>query len=447
MDKEKDGIPKLNVVNKYLSWIRAFRSFLASKDLAAVLLHIFCRPTLNHPSMEVADPLAAPLIPVGQAAIQMIPARANNPGVPAQPAGMTHENFDKLLREYYTFESKVYGYSISAIQDFIPLYDHIMSLPEVVLMQESRLLGSVICRHITAYCTNNDNDAMAGITNSKILLLSLSQFKSCTDLVRELNELYHVLPLRLAHSDSQKKLQLKAACGKDFRNFFMAHYENKTYHQLCMSLTAMEEEDAATDALSGLKSERGIRKLKSTDESIAETAMAAVDETAMEENTRSNRSTVGVRFHSSPAAYRRGSSSYRSHSRSNSNDRSYRKHDRSPSPGQYQSNRRRDYSRSNSRSPSPYRPRDRTPGRSHHVVRYENVNSQWRTGGSGYKDSRTEGIKCFNCGVMGHKSYTCPRNQAAAAAPGSGSGSGGVKCYSCGRLGHKAHECSDKRNR
>ena len=201
----------------------------------------------------------------------------------------------------------------------------------------------------------------------------------------------------------------------------------------------MEEEDAASAALDGLKSD--------SDESTAETAMAAVDENndrsnlSVEENTRSNRSTVGVRFHSSPAAYRRGSSSYRSRSRSNSNDRSYRKHDRSPSPGQYQSNRRRDYSRSNSRSPSPYRPRDRTPGRSHHVVRYENVNSQWRTGGSGYKDSRTEGIKCFNCGVMGHKSNTCPRNQAAAA-PG-----GGVKCYSCGRLGHKSHECSDRRNR
>ena len=130
---------------------------------------------------------------------------------------MSQENFDKLLKEYFTLESKVYGYAITAIQDFTQLYDHIMALPDVEHMQETRLLGSVICRHITAYCTNNDNDAMAGITNSKILLLSLSQFKSCTDLVRELNELYHVLPPRLAHSDSQKKLQLKAACGKDLR--------------------------------------------------------------------------------------------------------------------------------------------------------------------------------------------------------------------------------------
>ena len=54
----------------------------------------------------------------------------------------------------------------------------------------------------------------------------------------------------------------------------MAHYENKTYHQLCTSLIKMEEEDAATAALDGLKSERGIRKVKAADESNAETAMA-----------------------------------------------------------------------------------------------------------------------------------------------------------------------------
>jgi len=252
---ERDGVPKLNSVDKHQSWGRLFKGYLASKDLAAVLLPNHCRPTHEHPSMEAPDLNAAPLIPVGQAAVPIIPARGNNPGVAAQPAGMTTAIFDAMLKEYYTFESKVYGYTITAIQDFTQLYDHIMALPEVVLMQESRLLGSVICRHITAYCTNNDNDAMAGITMSKILMLSLEQCKSCADLVRQLNELYHVLPPRHAHSDALKKLQLKTACGKEFRIFFMAHNEGRTYHQLCNALVELEEEDAATAALSGLKSE------------------------------------------------------------------------------------------------------------------------------------------------------------------------------------------------
>ena len=436
---DKDGIPRLNVVNKYQPWIRAFKGFLAGKDLATVLLLNFCRPTHAHPSMEAPDPLLQPpLIPVGQAAMPMILAGANNAGVPAQPAGMTTVLFDAMLKEYFTLESKVYGHSITAIQDFTPLYDHIMALPDVEHMQETRLLGSVICRHITAYCTNNENDAMAGITNSKILLLSLSQFKSCTDLIRELNELYHVLPLRLAHPDSQKKLQLKSACGKEFKNFFMAHYENKTYHQLCTSLIKMEEEDVATAALDGLKSERGIRKVKAADESNAETAMAAV-----EDNTERNRSNLSVRFN--PRGH---NAKYNSRSRSNSNDRG--KQRRSPSPA-FQSRQRR---REQSRSPSPYgrqeRSQERSPGRDRRIVRYAEVNQQWRTGGSGYRDSRTEGrynegIKCFSCGIMGHKSNACPRNQAAAASPGPGSG--GVKCYSCGHHGHKAYECPDRRNR
>ena len=67
---EKDGIPRLNVISKYQPWVREFKSFLASKDLAAVLLRNFCRPTLIHPSMEVYDPLMVPLIPVGQAVVQ-----------------------------------------------------------------------------------------------------------------------------------------------------------------------------------------------------------------------------------------------------------------------------------------------------------------------------------------------------------------------------------------
>ena len=437
---EKDGLPRLNMISKYQPWIRAFKSFLASKDLAAVLLHNFCRPTPNHPSMEAFDPLImAPLIPVGQAAVPMILAGANNPGVPAQPAGMTTVLFDAMLKEYYTFESKVYGYSISAIQNFTSLYDHIMALPDVEHMQETRLLGSVIFRHITAYCTNNNNDGIAGITTSKILMLSLEQFKSCADLVRELNELYHVLPPRLAHSDAQKKLQLKTACGKDYRLFFMAHNDGRTYNQLCTALVENEEEDAATAVLSGLKSERGVRKVKAAEESNAETAMAAVDD-----NTARNRSNLSVRFN--PRGH---NGKYNSRSRSNSNDRGNQR--RSPSPAFRPRQRRRE----NSRSPSPYgrqeRSQERSPGRDRRTVRYAEVNQQWRTVGSGYRDARTEGrynegIKCFSCGIMGHKSNVCPRNQSAAASPGLGSG--GVTCYSCGRHGHKAYECpEDRRNR
>jgi hypothetical protein len=349
---------------------------------------------------------------------------------------MTTVLFDAMLKEYYTFESKVYGYSISAIQNFTPLYDHIMALPDVEEMQETRLMGSVIFRHITAYCTNNNNDGIAGITTSKILMLSLEQFKSCADLVRELNELYHVLPPRLAHSDAQKKLQLKTACGKDYRLFFMAHKnDGRTYNQLCTDLVENEEEDAATAVLSGLKSERGIRKVKAADESNAETAMAAVDD-----NTARNRSNLSVRFN--PRGHNQ---KYNSRSRSNSNDRG--KQRRSPSPA-FQSRQRR---RDNSRSPSPYRrqerSQERSPGRDRHIVRYADVNNQWRTGGNGYKDqpyranSEASSIKCYSCGASGHKSIACPRKSYAPAH------SAAITCYSCGRPGHKAYECpEDRRN-
>ena len=159
----------------------------------------------------------------------------------------------------------------------------------------------------------------------------------------------------------------------------MAHYENKTYQQLCTSLIKMEEEDAATAALDGLKSERGIRKVKAADESNAETAMAAV-----EDNTERNRSNLSVRFN--PRGH---NAKYNSRSRSNSNDRG--KQRRSPSPA-FQSRQRR---REQSRSPSPYgrqeRSQERSPGRDRRIVRYAEVNQQWRTGGSGYRDSRTEG--------------------------------------------------------
>ena len=231
-ESERERVPRLTNISKYQPWRRTFRTYLASKDLSAVLLRNFCRPTHMHPSMEAPDPLLLPaLIPVGQAAMPMIGAVANNAGVPAQPAGMTHATFDALLKEYYTMESKVYGYSMAAIQDFRQLYDHIMALPEVVDMQETRLLGSRISTHITTYYTDNENDNMAGITMARILQLSLEQFKSCACLIREFNELYHVLPPRLAQSDSQKKLQLRTACGKEFKNFFMAHSEGKTFHR------------------------------------------------------------------------------------------------------------------------------------------------------------------------------------------------------------------------
>lgn len=401
-ENERERVPRLTNISKYQPWRRTFRTYLASKDLSAVLLRNFCRPTHMHPSMEAPDPLLLPpLIPVGQAAMPMIGAVANNAGVPAQPAGMTHATFDALLKEYYTMESKVYGYSMAAIQDFRQLYDHIMALPEVVDMQETRLLGSRISTHITTYCTDNENDNMAGITMARILQLSLEQFKSCADLIREFNELYHVLPPRLAQSDSQKKLQLRTACGKEFKNFFMAHSEGKTFHQLCVSLVGMEDEDAASAALVGLRSERSVLKVKAADESNAETAMAA-----LEDNTERNRSNLAVKF--DPRGH---NGKYRSRSRSNSTDRG--KHRRSPSPAFHSRQRHRDHSR----SPSPYRRHDRSPGRDHRVIRYAEVNQQWRTGGSAYQGRHNEGsgIKCFSCGDTGYKSFACPRNSHAPA--------------------------------
>ena len=91
----------------------------------------------------------------------------------------------------------------------------------------------------------------------------------------------------------------------------MAHNDGRPYHQLCTALVENEEEEAATAALSGLKSERGVRKVKAAEESNAETAMAAV-----EDNTERNRSNLSVRFN--PRGHNQ---TYNSRSRSNSNDR------------------------------------------------------------------------------------------------------------------------------
>jgi hypothetical protein len=207
----------------------------------------------------------------------------------------------------------------------------------------------------------------------------------------------------------------------------------------------MELTEDAANALSGLKSERGVLKFKATEESTSETAMATV-----EENTQSNRvSTIGLRYQPRFETRRTNNGKYFNRSRSRSPSDSG-KHGRSSSPSSYPSNRRRDYSR----SPSPYREDTRSPGRDRRVIRYANVNSQWRTGGSGYggrssSPARDTGagrdanasrgnnqnhnagaaIICYSCGAPGHMANQC---QAAA---------GGPKCYNCGRSGHKARDC------
>lgn len=434
---EKDSrTPKLDRMDKYRPWIQQFKANMASKDLSAVLHDNFCRPTHAHPSMETANPLyAAPPIPVGQAAVAHVPAAHGVLAVPAQPAGITHAAFDTLLALYFSMESRVYGIMMGSIIEFTSLYDHLMDQQEIIDMQGTHLLGSRIAALIRDYCTDNESDNMAAVTIAQILQLRLGQFKSISRLIREFNERYHVLPPRLAHTDAQKKLQLQVACGPEHKQYISITSQGKTYHQVCTLLIEQELTDEAANALAGLHSEQGLLKSKARDESASETAMASV-----EENTERNRATLGVRFQ------KRGhNSKYNNRSRSNSTDRGY--HRRSPSPGFNPRQRHRD----RSRSPSPFRQYDRSPGRHHRVVRYDNVNSEWRTGGSGYGESRSlprsyaennredgSAVKCFSCGAAGHKSYACPRN---------GSSTGGVKCYACGKIGHKANECRSRQNR
>jgi len=424
--EDKRSVPKLESISKYQPWMRQFRAFLASMDLASVLLPNFQCPTTAHPSLEARIATEPALIPVGQAAVPMVAARENAAAVPAQAAGMTQENFDILRARYFTYESKVYGFLISAIEQFITLYDYIMKLDEVVQMQISRLLGSRISYLVTQYCTNNDSDNLSSLTITRIVKLRLDQFNSCADLIREFDQLYHVLPVRMAYSDASKKLQLQVACGDLYKFFFMAAGDDKTYVQLCASLEKMEVTAAVAAALDDTKSERGVLKQKATDESKAETAMASV-----EENTERNRSSLSVRFN--PRGHNQKYNS-RSRSRSHSSDRG--KH------GYYPKQRQRESSRSPSRS----------PGRHGHVIRYSEANQQWRTGGSAYKDQNhsrpntsrdPSSSKCFTCGGSGHKSNVCPNN----AAPSTHYGPSRVTCFSCGKPGHKANECRNRSSR
>jgi hypothetical protein len=439
-NERQDCIPKLERLEQFRSWMFLIMSYLAGKDLSTVIQDNFARPTFAHPSLEAAGQGVPILPPVGQIQAAMIPADAlGHPGQPGQEAGMTFAAFDTLLGIYFTMQSKVYGILMQAIQHFVPLYDHVLEVPEVTAMQTNRLLGSRIWTIIRNFCTENTSDALAGVIAAQILTLRLNQFSSCANLIREFNERYHVLPARLAHSDAQKKLQLQVACGQTYKQFIMIAASTQTYHELCRSLITMELTEDAANALSGLKSERGVLKFKAAEESTSETAMATV-----EENTQSNRvSTIGLRYQPRFETRRTNNGKYFNRSRSRSPSDSG-KHGRSSSPSSYPSNRRRDYSR----SPSPYREDTRSPGRDRRVIRYADINSQWRTGGSGYRDSRspsrTAGTKrvygpadiiCYSCGAAGHKSNNCPQTNSSAAPPGN------FNCFNCGRQGHKAAHC------
>jgi hypothetical protein len=51
-----------------------------------------------------------------------------------------------------------------------------------------------------------------------------------------------------------------------------------------------------------------------------------------------------------------------------------------------------------------------------------------KVGGSSGR-GRNSDDKCFKCGVIGHRSYECPR---------------GERCFKCGNIGHKADKCTKK---
>ena len=441
----KDGIPKLRRIEEFLQWMIVFIAHLATLDLSIVVQQAFHMPTHQHPSMEAPVDGAPPMIRVGQPALLQIAPGPGHDGQLAQDVGMSVSVFNSMLSHYHTMQSKVYGIILLAIQNFTSLYDHIIQIPEFTVMQTQRLLGSRMWTYVHDYCTANPNDALAGVITAQIQSLRLTQFSSCTQLIKAFNDLYHVLPRRMAYSDAQKKLQLQSACEQTHKQFIQISAATCTYLELCDRLTNMELIDQAANALSGLKSERSVLKNKASEESDSESAMSSV-----EENTQRNRHSLGVRFKKRFASNKIDDAQHanprwtsRNMSRSTSPS-PHRKHSRSPSSEanrSYRQDRR-------SRSPSSYRNdgrHRRSPGRDQRHFRYEDCGSEWRTGGSGYRDDRTRQrpvdtdqrhtdsyITCYKCGVRGHKANACPENS---------SSSTQVKCFRCGQTGHKANMC------
>ena len=437
----RDGIPKLRKIEDFMQWMIVFIAHLATLDLSMVVQQGFQMPTHAHPSMEAPVDGAPPLTRVGQLAILQIAPGPGQAGQAAQDAGMSVAAFNTMLSHYHTMQSKVYGIIMLAIQSFTPLYDHIIQIPEFTLMQTQRLLGSRIWTYVHDYCTANPNDALAGVITAQIQSLRLTQFSSCSQLIKAFNDLYHVLPRRMAYSDAQKKLQLQCSCGETHKQFIQISAATCTYLELCNRLTNMELIDQAASALSGLKSERSVLNNKASEESDSESAMASV-----EENTQRNRDGLGVRFKKRFSSNKiddakHGNPRWTSRNLSRSTSPSpNRKHSRSPSSESshsYRQDRR-------SRSPSPYH--RRSPGRDKRMLRYEDCGREWRTGGSAYRDDRSSTrqrplndqrhadtyITCYKCGERGHKANACPE---------SSSSSAQVKCFRCGQPGHRANMC------
>jgi hypothetical protein len=422
-----DGIPRLEKMNEFHNWMFLMTSYFARVDLNQVIQADFHSPTIMHPSMTAPIFGAIPMAYVGQ---QLILAAAGPPIQVYQAAGMTQTTFDLLVADYNSKQSKVYGILMHAISKFTQLYDYLLKLPEVLAMITGRLLGSRIWTLISSYCTNNDSDTLAGVVAAQISTLRLSNFKSIADLIRVMNSHYHSLPPRLAHSDPMKKLQLELACGAKYQTYIEVHQEGKTFDVLCNALIVLDEKELAKLELSGKRSETSILKDKSIDEKSSETSLASV-----EENTRHNKETIGFRFNPKRSSSR-------------SPQRSHYKNNRSRSPDGYSHSRGREYSRySRDRSSSPAR----YAGQDRRVIRYANVNSQWRSGGSGYggrspspardngaargvdNQNRNPGaavITCYSCGAPGHMANQCQNRT-----------HGGPKCFNCGRPDHKVREC------
>lgn len=58
--------------------------------------------------------------------------------------------------------------------------------------------------------------------------------------------------------------------------------------------------------------------------------------------------------------------------------------------------------------------------------KYENQNKEMN------KNKDKNDLKCFNCGLKGHKSFECKNKEK------------GVKCFHCNKFGHIANDCPEK---